>query len=232
MIWAIGRLVALALGLGAHREDDLAGQVDLEVGRLPHRRAPALADRADPLRRARRRRPRCRSTGPTPRYLPRVPRLGLGLVELVVADHRQGLVEGRLVVARVDVDLRAVRRPSRGPTGCRTGTRPAAMKFLRRIAAGSMPDLVGEQVHRPLDDVGRLGPAGAAVGVDERRVRVDAGDLAVDVGDLVAARQDPAVERRRDARADRRQAAAEVGVRLDPEPGDLAVAACRRSRGR
>ena len=45
----VGRLVALALRLGAHREHDLAGQVDLEVGRLPHRRAPALADRADPL---------------------------------------------------------------------------------------------------------------------------------------------------------------------------------------
>ena len=46
----VGRLVALALRLGAHRDDDLAGQVDLDVGRLPHRRAPALADRADPLR--------------------------------------------------------------------------------------------------------------------------------------------------------------------------------------
>ena len=84
-------------------------------------------------------------------------------------------------------------------------------------------DLGGEQVHRPLDDVGRLGAARAAVRVDERRVRVDPGDLGIDVGDLVAAGEDPGVERGRDARPDRREAAAQVGKRLDPEAGDLAV---------
>ena len=97
------------------------------------------------------------------------------------------------------------------------------MKFLRRIAGVVHADLVGEQVHRPLDDVGRLRSSGAAIGVDERRVRVDPGDLAVDVRDLVAAGQDPGIERGRDARADRRETAAEVGEGLDPDAGDLAV---------
>src|SRR5690348_6983665 len=47
----VRRLVPLALRLGAHRDDRLARQVDTDVGGLPHRGAPALADRADPLRR-------------------------------------------------------------------------------------------------------------------------------------------------------------------------------------
>ena len=136
---------------------------------------------------------------------------------------RERLVEGRLVVARVDVDL--------GPVD----GRPEARRVVVRERVGRQevapPDLggihaqlVGEEVHRPLDDVGRLGPAGAAVGVDERRVRVDAGDLAEDVGDLVAAGEDPAVERGGDARSDRGEAPAEVGVGLDLEARDLAGA--------
>ena len=87
---------------------------------------------------------------------------------------------------------------------------------------GVHAELVGEQVHRPLDDVGRLRAAGAAVRVHERGVRVDAGDLAVDVGDLVRAREDAAVERGRDARADGREASAEVGERLHAQAGDVA----------
>ncbi len=85
-------------------------------------------------------------------------------------------------------------------------------------------DLVGKEVHRPLDDIGRFRAAGPAVGVDERGVRVDARDLAVDIGELVWPGEHPRVERRRDARSDGRQAATEIGVCLDPEPGDLALA--------
>ena len=225
----VRRLVALALRLGADRDDDLAGQVDLDVGRLPHRGAPALADRADPLgggdaadldvgREA------------DAEELAALARLGLRRRHAVVADHRERLVERRLVVARVDVDLRAVdggAEAGRVVVREGVGRQEVAPADLGRVHA----ELVREEVHRPLDDVGRLGPAGAAVGVDERRVGVDAGDLAVDVRDLVRPGQDAAVERGRDAGADRRQAAAEVGVGLDPQPGDLAVAGRRRPRG-
>ena len=212
----VRRLVALALRLGAHRDDDLAGQVDPDVGRLPHRRAPALADRADPLRRGDAADLDVRATGPARGACRGTsPRPSLGL-EVGVAGRRQRLVERRLVVARVDVDLRAAAggaEPRRVLVRELVGRDEVLAPDLGLVHA----DLVGEQVHRPLDDVRRLGPAGAAVGVDERGVRVDADDLGVDVRDLVAAGQDAAVERRRDARADRREAAAEVGVRLDPE---------------
>ena len=217
----VGRLVALALRLGAHGDDDLAGQVDPDVGRFPHRRAPALADGTDPL------------AGGDAAHLDvgreahaeeLAAALGLGLLggEVLVAGGREGLVHGRLVVAGVDRDLGAARR--RVEAG---RIRVRELVGLDEVAAADLgavhADLGREQVHRPLDDVGRLGPAGAAVRVDERGVRVDAGDLGVDVRDLVAARQDAGVERGRDAWADGREAAAEVGQGLHPKAGDLAV---------
>ena len=221
----VGRLVALALRLGAHRDDGLAGQVHLDVGRLPHRGAPALADRADPLR-GRDAADLDVGRQPDAEVLAARPRVRLGLRDPGVAGHRQRLVHRRLVVARVDVDLGAARR---GPEPGRVLVRElVGLDEVPPPELGAVhPDLGREQVHRPLDDVGRLGPAGAAVGVDEHRVRVDAGHLGVDVRDLVAARQDAGVERRRDARADGREAAAEVGQGLDPEARDLAVARAR-----
>ena len=218
----VRRLVALALRLGAHRDDDLAGQVDADVGRLPHRRAPALADGADPLRRGDAAHLDV-GAQPDAEELAAVARIGLLRGERRVVDHLEGLVHRRLVVAGVDVDL--------GAAAGRAETRRVLVRELvgrDEVAPADLrpvhADLRREQVHRPLDDVGRLGPAGAAVGVDERGVRVDAGHLGVDVRDLVAARQDAGVERRGDARADRREAAAEVGERLDAETGHLAVA--------
>ena len=44
-----------------------------------------------------------------------------------------------------------------------------------------MPELVGERVHQPLDQVRGLGAAGAAIGVGGRRVREDLVELDVDV---------------------------------------------------
>ena len=161
-----------------------------------------------------------------PRYLPARLGVRLGLLDAAVARDRERLVHRRLVIPGIDVDL------------CAAGGRPEPGRVLVRelVRLDEVPspklgavhaDLRREQVHRPLDDVRRLWPAGAAVGVHEHGVRVDAGDLGVDVGDPVAAVQDPGVERRRDARADRRQAAAEVGQRLDPEPRDLTLAGAR-----
>ncbi len=108
------------------------------------------------------------------------------------------------------------------PDGLSYGKLSGAQEVAAAELGGVHAQLVGEQVHRALDDVGRLGPAGTAVGVDERGVGVDAGDLAVDVGDLVRPGKDPAVEGGGDARPDGRQAAAEVGERLDPQALDLA----------
>ena len=189
--------MALALRLGAHRDDDLAGQVDLDVGRLPHRRAPALADRADPLRR---RDAADLDVGGQAHAeeLAAGLRLGLLRVEGGIAGRRERLVHRRLVVPGVDVDLGAAAgRPEPGRVLVRE------LVGLDEVPAPDLgavhPDLGREQVHRPFDDVGRLGPAGAAIRVDERGVRVHAGHFRVDVGDLVAAAQDPGIERRRDA---------------------------------
>ena len=120
--------------------------------------------------------------------------------------------------------LTAVSEPGR--VVVREGVRrqEVAAPDLGRVDA----QLVGEEVHRPLDHVGRLGPARAAIRVHERGVGVDARDLGVDVGDLVRAGEDAPVEGGRDAGSDRRQAPAEVGEGLDPQALDLAVAVRRR----
>ena len=182
----IGGLVALALRLGAHRRDDLAGQVDTDVGRLPHRGAPTLTDGPDPLRRSH---PADLDVGRQahPEELAAALRLGLGLGQVVVAGSDERLVEGGLVVAGVDVDLRpAGRRAEAGRVLVRELVgRDEVLAADRRLVHA---DLGGEQVHRPLDDVRRLRATRAAVGIDEGGVRVDAHDLGVDVRDLVAAR--------------------------------------------
>ena len=106
----VGRLVALALGLGAHRDDDLAGQVDLDVGRSPTSRRPSPRRRRRSTSRARRRTPRCRSRGRRPSSLPRALRLRLLRRQVGVPGDPERLVQRRLVVAGVDVDLGAVDR--------------------------------------------------------------------------------------------------------------------------
>ena len=58
------------------------------------------------------------------------------------------------------------------------------------------PELGRERVHRPLEDVRRLRPPGAAVGVGRRRVREDAGERDAVVRDLVRARVEPRAEQR------------------------------------
>ena len=66
------------------------------------------------------------------------------------------------------------------------GNASGGMKFRRRTSTGIQPELARDEVDRALDGVGRLGPAGAAVGVDHAGVRVDADRLAVDRRDPVA----------------------------------------------
>ena len=80
------------------------------------------------------------------------------LAELLVPDQLEGTVEGRLVVAGVE------REAGDG-----------LVRELVRLDVVATADLVGpdadrggQRVHGPLDGVGRLGPAGAAVRVGRR----------------------------------------------------------------
>ena len=94
----VRRLVALALRLGAHGDDRLPGQVHLDVGRFPHRRAPAFADRADPLGwRDAAHLDVGREAGAQELAAGLGLRLGGG--QRAVAGHLERLVEGGLVVA-------------------------------------------------------------------------------------------------------------------------------------
>ena len=97
------------------------------------------------------------------------------------------------------------------------------MKFLRRNSAGSWPVCARRHLDQALDHEGRLGPAGAAIGIDRRGVGVDAVDLAVDGGDVVLARQQRRVEIGRHRGGEGREIAAEVGLGLGPQRQDLAV---------
>ena len=208
--------MALSLRLRADRDCDLAGQVDADVRALPHGRTPALADGADPGRR------RCAADLHVGREADaEQPSLLLRLLllraEALVADDLERAVERLLVVARVV--LETAQDVVRGRVGEGVPRHEVHAPDLDRVE----PELAGDEVDPALDEVGRLGPAGAAVGVDHARVRVDAEHLAVDRREPVRTGQHPAVERRRDAWRDRREHAAEVGVRLRLEGGDRAV---------
>src|SRR5439155_12014822 len=92
-------------------------------------------------------------------------------------------------------------------------------------------ELAGDDVHQPLDQVRRLGTAGAAIRVGRHLVRVDADDLDLDGGNAIAAGQDEAGERRNRGRV-QLVIGAEIGnrPRLDAQyravvlDGDLVVA--------
>ena len=85
-----------------------------------------------------------------------------------------------------------------------------------------LADGAGQRVHRALDRVGRLGTAGAAVGVGRRRVREDAGALEPVGGDVVGAVVDPGAEQR-DPRRDELEVRAHRRGELDAHAGDPAL---------
>ena len=88
-------------------------------------------------------------------------------------------------------------------------------------------ELARADLDQPLDHEGRLGPPGAAIGIDRHGVGVDRVDLAVDRRNVVLARQQRRVEIGRHRRREGRHIGAEIGDGLDLEPGDLAVIAER-----
>ena len=97
-------------------------------------------------------------------------RFGAPLLEALVVGHRERAVErGRVVAAVVRDAADRVEREGVGRDEVLTAE-------LGRVH----PDLVGETVDDPLHRVGRLGAAGAAVGIHGRRVGVCAADLDVE----------------------------------------------------
>ena len=123
------------------------------------------------------------------------------------------LVRRGLVVARV------VHQPAEGGVGELLGLDEVAPPQLHRVE----PDLGGQRVHGPLDGVGGLGPAGAAVGVGRRHVREHRRAAEV-VGrrDVVDAGVEEGAEQR-DARGDQLQVRTHVAQQPDPDGGQPAV---------
>ena len=78
-------------------------------------------------------------------------------------------------------------RPSRRSSRARSGSGNARTRLRRRSSTGSMPSCRAAASIVGLDQVGRLGPAGAAVGRGRHLVRARAGDEHLDGRDVVAA---------------------------------------------
>ena len=87
----------------------------------------------------------------------------------------------------------------------------------------SNPHLLRRDADQPLDQIRRLGPTGAAIGVDRRRVGEHRGDFAMNHRRRVLAREQRRVQDRRDARRERGQVRAHVRRRLRAQREKLAV---------
>ena len=213
-----GRLVTLAVRGGTGVDGDRSGRVDANVGALPL--ASLGAERSDDRRR---RQAACLDVGreADADLLAAVvaARRLLG-AQIVVADHLQGAVHRWSVVAGVvgEGDLGLVRE------GVRRHEVPTAN--LHRTEAGG---LAGE-VHQPLDDEGRLGASGAAVGVDRRGVGENAGHVAVDCRDVVLPGHQRAVEVGRHGGGEGREIGAHRGRGVDAQAGDPPVGVEREPR--
>src|SRR6185312_10296641 len=79
-------------------------------------------------------------------------------------------------------------------------------------------------VHQALDDVGRLGPSGAAIGVDGDGVGEDALHFVVRGRDRVDAGLHALAGQGRDVGSELREIGAQIGGRLDANGKDAAVA--------
>ena len=97
------------------------------------------------------------------------------------------------------------------------------MKFFRRSSAVIDLHFLGRLADDALDDVGRLGPPGAAIGVDRRGVRQRRLHVGVDQRRGVLAGQQRRIEIGRHRRRESREVGAHVGDRVDLERQELAV---------
>jgi hypothetical protein len=203
-----GGLVALAMAVRAGEHGHAAGRMDANLAALEQARA--RAERARDVRR----------------------RDAAGLDVARVADAAQlaGRLAGRLALA-VALDLGQLARL------VHAGMEVAGVvlqRHRRLVREGgdevALADLVLAQVHlpgaardQPLEQVGGLGPAGAAVGIDRCRVGEPGIDLDVDLRRGVLAREQGGVEDGRHRGREGRQVGAEVGIGVDPHREELAL---------
>ena len=96
---------------------------------------------------------------------------------------------------------------------------------------GRDPDFARGNVDQPLDDISRLGTAGAAIGVDRNGVGVDAAHADMAGRDIVDARRQPGAEIR-NVRRELRQVGAHVGDEIDVEREEAMLAVERQPRRR
>ena len=212
----IGGGVGLAVVVAAAEHGDLAAGMDADGGdipephagtqggRKPARAGAAGADEgghADAHQRALR--PESRLLGPE--------RLEIG--------ERPCLVENRREVADIVGHARRA-RIRHGRDG-----HEVARPRLDRIAC----HLAHPVLEHALEDVGDLGIAGAAIGVDRRGVGVDAPHPVMKGGNRVLAREHRAAEHRRNARAELALVGAETGDCIHVDCGDSPVPVERHS---
>jgi hypothetical protein len=138
--------------------------------------------------------------------------LGLLGAEGVIAEQLLGLGRRRLVVAGV------IGQAGDRGEGELLVLDPVALPDLQRVDT----HLDRELVHQPLDRIGRLGAAGATVGVGPGLVGQDGLDLPVVGRDLVDRVEHEGTEHRH-AATDERDIGAEVGQQVDLEAGHDAV---------
>ena len=202
------RLVALAVAVRAGEDGDGAGRVDAHLAGLEQ--AGPRAERAGDVRRR-------DAAGLDVAGVAEAALLALGLrrrlarLEAGDVGHLDRLVEVGRVVADVvgQADRRRVREA--GDEVLPPDLRRVHLHLARRLLDDA------------LDHVGRLGPAGAAVGIDRRGVREHRLDLGVDRRRLVLAGEQGRVEDRRHRRREGREVGAHVRDRLDAQREEVAL---------
>ncbi len=162
-----GRLVTLAVAVRAGEDRDLPGGMHAHLARFEQPGA-----RAERSRDVGRREPAGLDIGgePQPALLAALRRLFLALGKTGDVRHLHRALEAGVVVAGVvgERDRRGVRE--------RVDEVPAPDLVLRDL------HLVRRRRHQAFDDVGRLGPARAAIGIHRRGVGEHRSHLAVDRG--------------------------------------------------
>ena len=185
----VGGLMPLARGLRAHQQGQRAGRVEARFGEFVGRK-PGLLD-IDRV-------PEPAIAAAAPRlFAPRGEAGGIGGGQRVVE------VAGEIAAVIVQAERRRVRHRV-GPDEI------APAQFV-----GVDPEAPGGVVDQPLDRIGRLGPAGAAIGIDRHRVRVDALDRDMDRRKGVDAAIHDRARGGRDLRREIRQVGAHIRGQLD-----------------
>ena len=185
-------LVPLALVLAAHQQGDVAARVKADFGEFLARRRPPSRSGW-----------RC----PMPRNLPRRLALVAPRREPVPIGERQRLfLVGREIAAVViERQRRLVRDLLARDQVLRPQFDPVQAEFARRV------------VDQPLDDIGRLGPSGAAIGGGAVGVRHHRQHRDMRRRDVIDAGQGADIAERREQVALRRDIGADIGQGPDPE---------------